>query len=585
MSVVVEVEDLSMAYRVYEKPSDALKERLFGGKRHDLFWALRDLSFRIHERQRVGIIGPNGAGKSTLLQIITGILRPTTGRVRVNGKISALLSLTPTWNIDENGVENIRFNLLLQGCAPRRIPALTEEIVEFTELGPFIYQPVRTYSSGMSSRLAFAIATAISPEVLVIDEVLGAGDAYFAGKAYRRMKEFCDRGKALLFVSHSTDAVQRMCDTVIWLQNGAVREIGSAESVLKQYEMDYRRREDEVTRSAHKSRSETRSKESRSSEIDGQGVARFRIVPEDNAILADTHYIRLIRIELAEQIPFEIDLEGAILNDGAAPGNLDVLASEWGRIHDRRGAISRMLLRNSGRNQGGQFTVKLNASDHRGSLPVRVTIQSSSLQGREPLIIQMMSQISGEWQDLRKIRTADLGDDWREVAFEGEATIVKSEQVEAIRQIVEERAKPDVDLVEAFVLVDDERTLMVRERQPFSIGVRIFARRQVAVADAGIKLTRSDGTYVFWQSSGLDGENLRDLLGERTVLFHFDENVFGAGEYLLSAYVANGWDLEMNYPYSEVLVREVFTSKFTVMRERAELDMGVVNVRARIEPA
>src|SRR5262249_35580867 len=163
--------NLSMAYAVYEKPSDALKERLLGGKRHDLFWALRDVSFRVHERQRVGIIGPNGAGKSTLLQIITGILKPTAGRVRVNGEISALLSLTPSWNVDENGVENIRFNLLLRGCPSPRIPVLTEEIVEFTELGPFIYQPVRTYSSGMSSRLAFGIATAISPEVLVIDEV------------------------------------------------------------------------------------------------------------------------------------------------------------------------------------------------------------------------------------------------------------------------------------------------------------------------------------------------------------------------------------------------------------------------------
>src|SRR5262249_26511092 len=163
------VERVSMAYRLYAKPADMLREALFGGVRHDTFWALRDVSLRVGEKQRVGIIGPNGAGKSTLLQIIAGNLQPSGGTVCVRGRISSLLSLAPAWNSEDSGLENVRFNLLMQGVAENRIPLLVDEIVEFTELGPFIFHPVKTYSSGMSARLSFAIATAIEPDVLIID--------------------------------------------------------------------------------------------------------------------------------------------------------------------------------------------------------------------------------------------------------------------------------------------------------------------------------------------------------------------------------------------------------------------------------
>src|SRR5262249_43106733 len=137
---------------------------------HDVFWALRNVSLEIKEGQRVGIIGPNGAGKSTFLKLITGNLAPTSGTIEVNGRVSAMLSLTSFLNPDQTGLENIRFNLILSGTPQREIPALTEEIIDFTELGSFIHAPVRTYSSGMNARLAFAISTAMTPDILVVDE-------------------------------------------------------------------------------------------------------------------------------------------------------------------------------------------------------------------------------------------------------------------------------------------------------------------------------------------------------------------------------------------------------------------------------
>jgi lipopolysaccharide transport system ATP-binding protein len=141
---VISVSGLSKAYNLYDKPRDAVIEALFGGTRHDVFWALRDLSFEVGEGDRVGFVGPNGAGKSTLLKIISGNLQPTSGTVKVNGKVSAMLSLTSFLNLDETGVENIRFNLLMAGVPRRQIPSLTEEIVDFTELGAFVHAPVRT---------------------------------------------------------------------------------------------------------------------------------------------------------------------------------------------------------------------------------------------------------------------------------------------------------------------------------------------------------------------------------------------------------------------------------------------------------
>ena len=286
---VISVDDLSKAYPIYRKPMDMFLEILTRKTRHELFWALHDVSFSVQAGQRVGIIGPNGAGKSTLLQIIAGNLQPTSGTVDVNGSISALLSLVPAWNVEETGVENIRFNLLLRGCDKSKIAALTDEIIDFAELGQFIYQPVKTYSSGMSSRLSFAIGTAISPEILVVDEVLGAGDGYFAGKAVRRMKEVCDQGKALLFVSHATAAVRQMCDTAIWIESGGIRLMGPVDYVCTKYDEDMARSDDESVRPANIQRVEKNIHLAAPDEIGASDVVRLRLRSPESANLASIH--------------------------------------------------------------------------------------------------------------------------------------------------------------------------------------------------------------------------------------------------------------------------------------------------------
>jgi lipopolysaccharide transport system ATP-binding protein len=578
-NVVVAAEGLSKAYELYRRPIDLVKEVVTGRRHHDLFWALRDISFEIQERERVGIIGPNGAGKSTLLQIISGNLAPTSGRIRVEGRISALLSLTPSWNLDETGLENIRFNLLLQGCSSREVARLTEEIIDFTELGPFIHRPVRTYSSGMSARLAFAIGTAVTPEILIVDEVLGVGDAYFVAKANRRMVELCEKGRALLFVSHSPDAVQRLCDKVIWIQDGAIRLAGPTEYVLKRYEEDFRKREDEAIRGAHIARRHAATAHASLDDVIGEDSVRLRIAAGDGQALAETHYVRHIETVIGGT---EQTIGLGLLDPAsdAVAAALDVLGSEWGRLYERGGFECRVLCHNSARRRGGQFIIRRPAEG--GTVPIEVAFEAAADNPGEPLTVELLDAAQATWTALGSPETEELGGGWQRVRVRGVLPVWTAEQITVAREAIAARERPAIEIAEVRLVVDGQRSERLREGQPFAIEVRLRAHRPVPLADVGLKLTRSDGIYAFWQSSGFT-RNLEDLSDEAVVRFVFAENPFGAGDYLVNALVANGWDIERNYPYSEVFSRRIGVLSFNIAPEHPGLDMGVVNVRARIE--
>jgi lipopolysaccharide transport system ATP-binding protein len=579
--LVIDIQGLSKAYPLYARPLDMLKELVFGGVRHDLFWALRDVSFRVEAGQRVGIIGPNGAGKSTLLQVIAGNLQPTSGSVRVNGSISALLSLVPAWNVEQTGIENIRFNLLLRGCNTSQIAILTEDIVDFAELGPFIHQPVKTYSSGMSARLSFAIATAISPEILIVDEVLGAGDGYFAGKATRRMKEFCDRGKALLFVSHSASAVQQMCDTVIWMQNGSIRLAGEAGYVLRQYELDYRRVEDETTRAQNAKAALHSNKIASPEELVSSDRLLFRIIPENPGRFVSTHFIYSIQIDGIEgydtiKVPLDItnvDLPGV-------QAALETTTSEWGRLHERSGKISRILSRLSGRRIGGHFTISI-PDNMQSMVNYQVRIESECEAGSEKLLLEIIDLARGNWEPVELINLNESSG-IKVYTFAGKAKIPKENVFDEIKKKISIDHLLDAEILGVQLLVNNSPTALIRERSSFEISVRVQFNKPVEYADVGIKITRADGVYVFWQSSGIDGGNLINPRGIKTVRFHFINCSLGAGEYSLNVHVSNGWNYPQNYPYSHVLARSVGALSFRIFPEMEGLDFGVINMRVPV---
>ncbi len=234
---VIQIKDLVKIYKLYDKPKDRMKEALGFGKKqvHKQHYALKGINMDIYKGETVGIIGTNGSGKSTILKIITGVLNPTSGQVTVNGRISALLELGAGFNMEYNGIENVYLNGTMMGFSEKEIDGKLPEILEFADIGDYIYQPVRTYSSGMFVRLAFAVAINIEPEILIVDEALSVGDVFFQAKCYHKFEEFKEMGKTIVFVSHDLSSISKYCDRVVLLNQGALLGEGSPKEMIDAY--------------------------------------------------------------------------------------------------------------------------------------------------------------------------------------------------------------------------------------------------------------------------------------------------------------------------------------------------------------
>ena len=231
---VIVARDVSKSYTLYPRPSDRLAHIFMPWRKYPAFEALKGVSFTVGRGETVGIIGQNGAGKSTLLQAVTGTITPTSGEVRVSGRVAALLELGAGFEPDFTGRENILLNGTILGLTTRELKERTDEIIAFSELGPFIDRPVRTYSSGMFMRLAFSVAAHVDADLLIIDEALSVGDVRFTQKCLRFLKEFKQRG-SILFVSHDLGSVTGLCDRALWLDHGQIRGEGAAISICEQY--------------------------------------------------------------------------------------------------------------------------------------------------------------------------------------------------------------------------------------------------------------------------------------------------------------------------------------------------------------
>ncbi len=217
----IRVKDVSKLYKLYDRNIDRLRDSLgFGSGKYKEHYALRNLSFDIGKGECIGIIGTNGAGKSTILKIITGVLTPTSGEVEIDGRISALLELGAGFNMEYTGIENVYLNGTMMGFSKEEIDSRLQSILDFADIGEFVNQPVKSYSSGMFVRLAFAVAINIDPEILIVDEALSVGDVFFQAKCYKKFEEFKQAGKTIVFVSHDLSSIQKYCDKAILLDKG-----------------------------------------------------------------------------------------------------------------------------------------------------------------------------------------------------------------------------------------------------------------------------------------------------------------------------------------------------------------------------
>ena len=243
MSAVIRVQDLSKCYQIYDRPQDRLKQNLWRGRKrfYREFWALKGVTFEVKKGEAVGIIGRNGSGKSTLLQLIAGTLTPTSGSVDVKGRVAALLELGSGFNPEFTGRENVYMNGAILGLSHEEIDLRFDEIIVFADIGDFIDQPVKTYSSGMMVRLAFAVSVCVEPDILIVDEVLAVGDMAFQFKCMKRLEQLTQSGVTLLFVSHDIGAVKAFCQRAVYLDKGGVRASGSASDMVEMYLLDMRK--------------------------------------------------------------------------------------------------------------------------------------------------------------------------------------------------------------------------------------------------------------------------------------------------------------------------------------------------------
>ena len=240
MSLMIKVDNLVKRYNMYDNPIDRLKEACSITKKsyHKEFSALNAISFEVEKGDAIGILGKNGCGKSTLLKMITGVLTPTSGTIEINGKVSAILELGTGFNPEYTGIQNIYLNGTMMGCTKEEMDKKVNSIVEFADIGDFINQPVKIYSSGMFARLAFAVAINVNPDILIVDEALAVGDTRFQIKCINKMKSLKDSGTTILFVSHATEQIKRFCNKAIWIKDGKIKEQGPASEIADLYE-DY----------------------------------------------------------------------------------------------------------------------------------------------------------------------------------------------------------------------------------------------------------------------------------------------------------------------------------------------------------
>ncbi len=241
---MIEVKNVSKKFKIYHDKATTLKERLLflRSKRADVFWALQNIDLTIEKGQTIGLIGHNGSGKSTLLKLITKIIYPTSGEIVTKGRVSSLLELGAGFHPDFSGRENIYINASIFGLSKKEIDKRLDDIIKFSELSEFIDSPIRTYSSGMYTRLAFSVAVHVDPDILLIDEILAVGDVNFQKKCISKIKEFKAKGVTMVFVSHNMNDVLEICDKVVWLDKGKIIDYGDTETVANKYLEEMKRR-------------------------------------------------------------------------------------------------------------------------------------------------------------------------------------------------------------------------------------------------------------------------------------------------------------------------------------------------------
>ena len=370
--VAIEVKDVKKVYKLYDRLRDRMYDALgFRKNKYKLHYALNGVNLNIYKGETVGIIGTNGSGKSTILKIITGVLSPSEGEVKVNGRISALLELGAGFNQEYNGIENIYLNGTMMGFSEKEIDAKLPAILEFADIGEYVYQPVKTYSSGMFVRLAFAVAINIEPEILIVDEALSVGDVFFQAKCYHKFEEFKEMGKTIVFVSHDLNSISKYCDRVFLLNKGNLLGEGSPKEMIDAYKRvlvgQYEENGKEV--------SAAQLEEGTNPGIQEYGNMQARIVDyyvtdekgiRTLAVLKGSEYTLHMKVQINEEIPAPIFCYSLKNVQGTEITGTNSMIERSFLDSVKPGQVKEITFTQRMTLQGGEYLVSLGVTGYRG---------------------------------------------------------------------------------------------------------------------------------------------------------------------------------------------------------------------------
>lgn len=526
---------VSKTFRRFQHPSWRALDALgwpVAKRRYDIFQALADINLNIACGEKVALIGRNGAGKSTLLRLISGQMRADAGQICVNGQVQALMTLGTGFHPDFTGLENIRSALAYQGIAPSRVDECIEEIADFTELETFLQRPVKEYSAGMYARLAFAVATTITPEVLIIDEILGAGDAYFLGKCIQRMKDLTSQGATILFVSHDISSVQMLCDRGIWLEGGRIRQDGPLLPVSKAYLASIRDEEERRVRA--KSMSLTRGQVSALTAGGGQ-TSLLRFIGRDG--VAPTKPLLLSAVEYGDGNGTlgSIDMAG-----GHAGGScliVDPQFMNWQRAASEAEAGTWAFGDFGGRYLHAPLQLAWPAGIPAGAW-VQLRLQPSA---SHAVLVEQYDPEKGDYGPLSVIAAEDT-QAWKNVRvpLQTEFALGGNQRAELLADLQalssDDRYGSGEVRITGFGFFDGEGTrrhTLITGEPAFAV-IAFDAPQPVLDPVPVVAIYRPDGTCVMQVIASLSGQRFAQLDGKGGIRVDFAPLLLGPGDYLVS---------------------------------------------------
>lgn len=533
--LAISLSGVNKAFRRFQHPGWRALDALgwpVSRSRYDVFQALSDINLNITRGEKVALIGRNGAGKSTLLRLISGQMRADSGEIQVSGQVQALMTLGTGFHPDFTGIENIRSALSYQGTSPSMMDECIEEIADFTELDAFLQRPVKEYSAGMYARLAFAVATTITPEVLIIDEILGAGDAYFLGKCIQRMKALTCQGATILFVSHDISSVQMLCDRGIWLESGRVRQDGPLLPVSKAYLASVR--EEEERRVRAKSMSLTRRQLSALTSAGGQNSLLRLIGPEGTPPL-EPLLVHAVRYGDAQGMLGCIDMDGAQASGSCLI--VDAQFMNWKRVPCAAGRSCWAFGDFGGRYQHAPLQVVWP-----NGIPAGAWIQLE-LRGSDGqcALLEQYDPVQGQYCSLAEI-TCGGGEDWQTVraTLQTDASLEQSESAGLLADLQELSSDDRYGTGEAritgfgFFDADGTRRHTLISGDPAFAVIAFEATQPVLDPVPVVAIYRPDGTCAMQVIASLSDQRFERLEGRGGIRVDFSPLLLGPGDYLVS---------------------------------------------------